>query len=289
MSDTPFPPEMRRALDGFAPPPLPADFADRLAAKAQTRTPPTPRLSRRWRSASPWRRAGLIVSGVASLSLVSAAAAATGVFGEPVQVPVISRIAQSLEIVPRPVVRAAREIEEARPVLQAAAVIPVRERLDAVLDAPEFRALPPLERRTELRRRARELIDSGEATPREVVAALRDTTRARIAALPPERRQRLEETFEQRREAIRERAAALPPAQRRRIEATVERREELGLPPPQPGEVRRLIARERLQQLRLREARQFGREQVGAPTSAPRPAEVTVETPASEGSGAEVR
>ena len=75
MSDTPFPPEMRRALDSFAPPPLPADFAERVAEKARRReaAPDLPRLRR---PAPRWRRAGWIAGGLASLSLVSAAAAA---------------------------------------------------------------------------------------------------------------------------------------------------------------------------------------------------------------------
>jgi hypothetical protein len=60
MSDTPFSPEMRRALDGFAPPAPAPGFADRALERVRARdaAPPLPKPLRRWRSASPWRRAG---------------------------------------------------------------------------------------------------------------------------------------------------------------------------------------------------------------------------------------
>lgn len=235
MSDTPFPPEMRRALDSFAPPPLPADFAARVSENAAQRqaAPDLPRLRR---PRSRWRRAGWIAGGVASLSLVSAAAAATGVFGEPVHVPVLSQIAQSLEIVPTPAEGVAEAVAAAEP--QAPATTErasARERLDAVLDDPGFRALPPRERRAELRQAARELIDSGEATPREVVAALRETARERVAKLPPEQQERIEQAVAERRET------------RQEI-----RREVIAAPPEERREVRRQLVRERLAQWRER-------------------------------------
>jgi hypothetical protein len=235
MSDTPFPPEMRRALDSFAPPPLSAGFAERVAEKALGReaVPDLPRLRR----PSPrWRRAGWIAGGLASLSLVSAAAAATGVFGEPVHVPVISQIAQSLEIVPAPAERTAQVADAAAAQAPAeAGPSSPRERIDALLDDPEFRALPRLQRRAELRQTARELIDSGEATPREVVTALRETVRERVAQLPPEQRERIGEAVAERRDArqeIRREVMAAPPAERR--------------------EVRRQLVRERLSEWRER-------------------------------------
>jgi hypothetical protein len=96
----PFDPAMKRALDAFTVPPLPADFADRLAACALT-TPLVPALppampARRGMRGG-WRRGGTITAGIAAFSLVSAAAAATGVFGENIRLtvrnaPVISTI-----------------------------------------------------------------------------------------------------------------------------------------------------------------------------------------------------
>ena len=268
MSDTPFPPEMRRALDSFAPPPLPADFAERVAEKARQReaAPDLPRLRR---PAPRWRRAGWIAGGLASLSLVSAAAAATGVFGEPLHVPVLSQIAQSLDIVPAPAertVEVAGSPEPRDPVVSEPAS--PRERLDAMLDDPEFRALPPAQRRAELRQTARELVASGEATPREVVSALRDTARERVAQLPPEQRERIEE-------AVVERRAARQDV----------RREVMAVPPAERPELRRQLVRERLSEWRERRLEQ--EEAVTPATDVAAPAEEAA--PPGEGSGAVVR
>jgi hypothetical protein len=268
MSDTPFPPELRRALDSFAPPPLPADFAERVAEKARQRqtAPDLPHLRR---PAPRWRRAGWIAGGIASLSLVSAAAAATGVFGEPVHVPVISQIAQSLDIVPAPAERAveiAGSPEPREPAMSEPAS--PRERLDALLDDPEFRALPPARRRAELRQTARELIASGEATPREVVSALRDTARERVAQLPPEQQERIEEAVVERRAArqdIRREVLAATPAERR--------------------ELRRQLLRERLSEWRERRLEQEAA--VSPPTDVAAPVEETA--PPGEGADAVVR
>ena len=122
MSDTPFSPELRRALDGFAPPrrhrvsPTARSNASRRATK---RPSPRCRGCRAVARGGPVaERRAVIAAALASLSLVSAAAAATGVFGEPVEVPVISPIARSLDIVPAPVTRcrlpASRRVPAAR-------------------------------------------------------------------------------------------------------------------------------------------------------------------------------
>jgi hypothetical protein len=268
MSDTPFPPELRRALDSFAPPPLPADFAERVAEKARQRETQSD-LPRLRRPAPRWRRAGWIAGGLASLSLVSAAAAATGVFGEPVHVPVISQIAQSLDIVPTP---AERTVEiagspEPRDPVESQPASP-RERLDALLDDPGFRARPPRQRRAELREAARELVASGEATPREVVSALRDTARERVAQLPPEQRERIEEVVTERREArqdIRREVMAAPPAERR--------------------DLRRQLVRERLSEWRERQLEQEAPTEPATEIAAP----VEEAAPSGEGSDAVTR
>jgi hypothetical protein len=274
MSETPFSPETRRALDSFLPPSQPAGFAERALEKVRQResaaAPSLPRLSRRWRSANPWRRAGWIVGGVASLSLMSAAAAATGVFGEPVHVPLISQIAQSLEIVPVPTASSGSPNAD-RAVAKATAAgtgaSSVREQLDTLLDDPEFRALPPRQRRVELRQTARELVGSGEATPREVVTALRETARERVAALPLEQRQQIEDAVAERREARREVLA----------EAKAER--------PQ---VRRQVIRERLSDLRERRAQRLQQQAAGEPEGVPVES-VENSAPSAEGSDAAIR
>jgi len=229
MSDPPFSPGMRRALDGFAPPPPATGFADRalerIQARDQAALPTLPRLSRRWRSASPWRRGGAIVGAIASLTLVSAAAAATGIFGQAIEVPVISPIARSLDMVPAPVLRRAPPAAALAPAT-APGVSAAREQLDALIDDPEFRALPPVERRAELRRTARDLVASGEARPREVATALRETGRERLAAMTPEQREQVAAAVAERREERRQSLAGTTPAERRlmRREAVRERR-----------------------------------------------------------------
>lgn len=246
--DSDFSPELRRALDGFAPPPLPADFAARTAALAASRErAPLPRLRRR----STVRRLGWVASGVAALSLVSAAAAATGVFGALVEVPVLSPIARKLALVAEP------PAPQPAPVPVAAEALPVsgtdvaRRKLDALLDDPAFRSQPPLKRRAEVRRVARELVASGEARPREVIAALRDTGHERVAALSPEQREELARTLEERREVRverreerRETIAQMPTEQRREVREQIgdrlrdlraRRQEVLAPPPPEPA------------------------------------------------------
>jgi hypothetical protein len=82
-----------RALDRLSVPPLPADFADRLVAKAlgdgAVAALPPVALSRGERRGV-WARGRRAIIGVAAFSLMSAAAAATGVFGDAAKnVPVI--------------------------------------------------------------------------------------------------------------------------------------------------------------------------------------------------------
>jgi hypothetical protein len=216
MSDAPFSSAARRALDRFEPPALAPGFADRVLGRVRARDdadlPPLPKRTSRW-AASPWRRGGVLFGALAGASLVSAAAAATGVFGEPVEVPVISPIARSLDIVPARVTPR----PPARVAAPAAGVEVARERIDALIDDPSFRALPPLERRAELRRTAREMINAGEAQPREVIDALRETGRERVAELTPEERKQLVEAVAERRQERRERIAGTTPAERRQI------------------------------------------------------------------------
>jgi hypothetical protein len=236
MSEPPFSPELRRALDGFAPPPVASGFAeralDRVRARDEAATPPLPQRWRRWRTASPWRRGGVIAGAIASVSLVSAAAAATGLFGEPVEVPVISRIARSLDIVEAPLAPPGTPARaEASGVTSGASA--ARERIDALIDDPAFRALPPVERRAELRRTAREIVSSGDARPREVIDALRETGRERLANLTPAEREQLIDTVVERREARRERIAGATPAERRQVRREIMRERRDGAPQPE--------------------------------------------------------
>ena len=73
-----------RALDAFTVPPLSDGFAERMMARieASPALPELPPLASPRRDArGGWRRSGIILASVAAFSLVSAAAAATGIFG----------------------------------------------------------------------------------------------------------------------------------------------------------------------------------------------------------------
>ena len=75
-------PQLARLLDAWAPPPLPAGFAERLVAYAEVGQPLRPPAPRRHRLLGPWSRPPRLVVGGVALGLMTAtAAAAAGVFG----------------------------------------------------------------------------------------------------------------------------------------------------------------------------------------------------------------
>lgn len=90
MTDPRHDPAMKAALDRFTVPPLPAGFADRVVVAvtagvpAAAALPPLPPASPR-RFARPWRRPSRIAAGVLAMTLMSAAAAATGYLGDRAQ------------------------------------------------------------------------------------------------------------------------------------------------------------------------------------------------------------
>ncbi|MBA4052655.1 MAG: hypothetical protein C0472_12425, partial [Erythrobacter sp.] len=79
---------LARVLDGYGTPDLPAGFADRVLAAAETRAPPLPELRRPARSRR-WRIGQRLAIGVASFGALATAAAATGVL-EQLAIPVPS-------------------------------------------------------------------------------------------------------------------------------------------------------------------------------------------------------
>jgi hypothetical protein len=76
---------LARALDGYAPPPLSAGFADRVLAAAEARPAttlaPLPELRRPTRGGRGWRMGRRIAIGLASFGALATAAAATGLLG----------------------------------------------------------------------------------------------------------------------------------------------------------------------------------------------------------------
>ncbi len=235
MSD-PFEPAIARALDAFAVPPLSAGFADRLMerAMAPASLPALPALAvprRRWRGG--WRRGGIVAAGIAAFGLMSAAAAAAGVFGDqlrqtvrsaPVLGPIIATVAPERA---RPVPKLAAKPRADPPVLAAAprpaaidreTVIPppvisprevraqrIADRIERRIAARRALGLPPPRRR---------IVEKLRALPpdirAEVVGKLRQARaerRAAITAMSPDERAALRETIRNGREMRRARRA----------------------------------------------------------------------------------
>ena len=184
MSDAAFPSHITAALDRFSPPPLPRGFADRLVARIEAGDLPanveegsTPSPFSRRHAAGVWRRSGRLVMAVTALGIASATAAASGAFGDPIYVPVVSETLAKAKFVELPSqVAAVPKVESktikapapARDVAQIPVADPIKARqvlrdLHKRLRAnPEFRRLPPDERRAMARQEVRAMIDRGE-------------------------------------------------------------------------------------------------------------------------------
>jgi hypothetical protein len=243
MAEPAFSPEMKKALDAYAVPPMPAGFSDRLMARVVSGDTggfdvaahvPLPRARR----SSPWRRTSRIVGSVALLSLATATAAAAGVFGKAVYVPGVSEALIEAKIVeaPAPVVKPkVRMIAETKSVEPAAVPPPatgsvaIVDRVTDLRNDPEFAKLPPRERLKVAGKEVRQMVRSGEASREDVRTAVRElaqnadpaTKEAWRKAAADRRETRLE-----RREALRnatpEGRAAMRQAWRERQQARLE-------------------------------------------------------------------
>lgn len=147
---------LARRLDAFTVPPLPAGFADAVAARAMALPdmPPLPKLRQTARRR--WLRTGVAGLSVVAAGMISVAAAASGYFGEPIRhaverAPVIGAVIE--RVVPRPKPAAAL-VRAKSPAPVTAAPQP-----EASLAPPAL--LPPrLERRAERLRRTDERLAS---------------------------------------------------------------------------------------------------------------------------------
>ncbi|MEP3227525.1 MAG: hypothetical protein ABJO01_16235 [Parasphingorhabdus sp.] len=240
-------PALRALLDQYDVPQLPEGFADRLVARAEAnedveQAQYVPSSARR-HNAGPWRRASRWIGSVATIGLMSATAAAMGILGEPIEVPVLSDIARSLEIVDvakpekQPLVKQSAPEEADSP-----GVDPIQdsaERTDGqinaeamiqrITDAPRFKTLRPRQKAVLLRAATRRLVQSGKATPQDIQAA--------VTGLREERRAERQAT--NRRENIREKIRNATPEQQDKLQERID-----SLPPQ-----RKAIAQERLDKL----------------------------------------
>lgn len=205
MNDAPFSAELSAALDAYVVPPLPPGFTGRLLARvhAPPGQPPKMRPTKMARR-NPWARAGRFALAISSAGFIAATAAAAGIFGEPAYIPVISDVLIQAKIVDAPAKSLPRRAAVA-PAISASpetAVSPtvqtgsakVKTALQSLARDPAFRALPPAEKLRQAIKINRDLIRSGQATPKDVRRAI-----AEIRAETPEA------TKIERRELIRER------------------------------------------------------------------------------------
>ena len=257
-----------RALDRYSVPPLSNSFADRLVAKAlegdeiAALPPIVPARSATRRGV--WARGRRVVIGVTAFSLMSAAAAATGVFGDAAKnVPVIGPLIAIVAPTPKPKAIVA---PKPKPAPAAPKLIPppvvVEEPSIEVAQPTPGEVLPPRVRR-QIRReliaqRVVDQIERNEAlgivpTPEE-----RAKFAERLAKLPPGQRLAL---IKRVRDIRRERQAAVAP------EGTEAPRSEI---PLLSAEQRRQLREDRL---RLREERRLRQIERAPDKAAPIPDE----------------
>lgn len=194
MAEPAFTPEMKQALDSYVVPAVPAGFTDRLLTRIATdaaagAAAPRQPVSRQ-RRVSPWRRTSRIVGSFAVFSLATATAAATGLFGNPVYLPVISEALDKADIVALPKAIAAPrnakfERDEPAPLASPVAAAPLRptgraaivERIVDLREDPEFTKLPPRQKRAVAAGEIRKIVQSGQASRGDVRAAFREVVR----------------------------------------------------------------------------------------------------------------
>ncbi len=171
------------ALDRYTVPPLSDGFAERVLARTQGRVPiVTPVLTRRDRRGG-WARARTVLLSFSALSLISAGAAATGMFGDVAKnVPVLGTLIARVAPAPKRITPAPAKLAvAAKPApVRLAPIVP------AVADAPPIEIASPVltfrEERRDIRRNFRK-----EFIARRIVERMDERRAARRAAgLPPQ-------------------------------------------------------------------------------------------------------
>ncbi len=184
---------MQTALDRYDVPALPEGFADRLVARATSEAAVERKVTPRNRANSPWKRIGQIIGSIGTVGFVSATAAAMGVFGEPLEIPVISDVARDLNLVEESTPIAGKIFPNSElaaqitpdPVGEAGPAVSdtrASKTLSAIVEHPRFDRLSPRQKRRVLRRTSRRLVGSGLSSRDDVKSALRDIRKERLAA-----------------------------------------------------------------------------------------------------------
>jgi hypothetical protein len=193
MSEADFPAHIRAALDRYGAPPLPDGFTDRLLARADADAHTSlPSIRPHRASGGRWRRSGIIAGSLGLFGMVTAAAAATGFFGAPIYVPVVSEALAKADITPLPK-RAERSVAakkrttlvpantdpqaaatsvEAPDSKASAGKAKARETIRTMWNDPMFRQLPAEQRRAEAKQRLRTAMEQGDYSREELKAAM---------------------------------------------------------------------------------------------------------------------
>lgn len=206
---TAFPPHIIDALDRLNPPPLPDGFTQRLIARIEAGDLPAPikeddqplPIPRR-HTRGVWHRSGRLMIAATMLGIASATAAASGVFGEPIYVPVVSETLAKAKLVELPVRIAAAAKKENPQIASAlpapdvgtgAAADPAKAR-QALHDLrlrlradPEFRRLPPDQRRAFARQEVRAMVERGELSIDDLKANVAENRAQRSALIEAQR------------------------------------------------------------------------------------------------------
>lgn len=264
MSEANFPTHISAALDRLSVPALPTGFGDRLLARIAAgdlpeEADPTglhlPELRRPVRAAG-WRRSGRIVMVTAAFGLATATAAASGVFGDAVYIPVVSDALAKADLVALPTKDPQRKklgvVEEAKADLPHRELVAeplgkdlVVQKMAELRKDPAFRSLLPEQKLTRLRREFADMLATGKVTKADLKAARQQWHQ--------ERKARDQAQFRQDKSELPQRAAEL---RKHRNE-----REPKALSPEQKAKVRDAFAQlSPAQQAELRDLRQRRRE-----------------------------
>jgi hypothetical protein len=224
MSHFAFPPAVAAALDRLTVPSLPVGFTDRLAARIDADDfpadrglplPAKPRLS--FIRKAGWRRTGGIITSLAALGIATATAAASGVFGEPVYVPVVSDALAKADLVEipkqvKPVVKVApktvavaQKPEAPEPVVDGKTA--ARNLIQSKWQDPNFRKLPQDQRQGAMQAEIKAAIEAGRFTREDFRAALVEAQTERRARNEAQSKQDLSK-FDEIKRKRKERAAA---------------------------------------------------------------------------------
>jgi hypothetical protein len=209
MNGAVFPNHISAALDRLTVPHLPAGFGDRLSARIAANDLPAEQGAadvvlpylRQPISVTGWRRSGRIAIVAAAFGLATATAAASGVFGDAVYVPVVSDVLARAELVempdknpvPKPIVppKIASENKAQVPVAQPKAGKDlVLARIAELRADPDYRNLTQQQRQQRAKTEIGKLLTGGTVQKADVKAAWTQLAFERQAAQQTRVRQR---------------------------------------------------------------------------------------------------